>query len=144
MLGADVVTDPLRRGTRSGRGGGVAHVRESGLVEQLVGGGVVAAWCRAARRRLCIGIRLLVALNLIVGGYPADSNLVVASEDEVADLDRRNGESLARADVVGPHPLNGGGGVGEERVASPAPVCSTSLSPGAAGIVAEPWRSVAG
>ena len=117
MLGADVVTDPLRRSTRSGRGGGVAHVRESGLVEQLVGGGVVAAWCRAARRRLCIGIRLLVALNLIVGGCP---DLVVASEDAVADLDRRNGESLARADVVGPHPLNGGGGVGEERVASPA------------------------
>ena len=120
MLGADVVTDPLRRSTRSGRGGGVAHVRESGLVEQLVGGGVVAAWCRAARRRLCIGIRILVALNLTVRGYTMDGDLVVASEDAVADLDCRNGEPLARADVVRLHPLNGGSGVGEERVASPA------------------------
>ena len=73
----------------------MAHIRESGLVEQLVGGGVIAAWCRAARRRLCIGTRLLVALNLVMGGYPVGGDLVVASEDAVADLDCRNGEPLA-------------------------------------------------
>ena len=36
-FGATVVLDPLRRGVRSGPGGGVVHVREYGLAELLVG-----------------------------------------------------------------------------------------------------------
>ena len=49
-----------------------------------------------------------------------DDDLVIANEDEVAEIDRRNDEPLVWADMVRPHPLNGGSGVGQERVASPA------------------------
>ena len=49
-----------------------------------------------------------------------DVDLVIACEDAIADINRRNDEPLGWADMVRLHPLNGGGVVGEERVASPA------------------------
>ena len=51
-----------------------------------------------------------------VGGDPADRYLVVSGKDLVADLHRCNSEALAWTQSVGPHLIDGGGGVDEDRV----------------------------
>jgi hypothetical protein len=91
-------------------------VREAGLLQELVRDLLVAA--RGCPPRCCLGelIRLLVARHLAVGGDPADGHLVVSGEDPATDLHRRDGEALAWAQGVGPHPVDGGGGVDEDRV----------------------------
>lgn len=104
----------------------MGHVRGDSLVKQLVGGGVVASRCVAARRRLCVGISRLVTLDPVVGGYRADGDPIVPGENAVADLDYHNGETLARAGVVGPHPLDSHSAVGEERVSPSTLLCSSS------------------
>ena len=53
---------------------------------------------------------------LVVGGDPADGHLIVLGEGPATDLHRRDSETLAWAQDVGPHPVDGGGGVDEGRV----------------------------
>ena len=66
--------------------------------------------------------------NLSATSFPcgdsANGNLIVALQDLVVGPHRRDGVGLARTEGIGSYPLNGCGGVGEEGVATAAPVAS--------------------
>ena len=125
--GADLAGDPLGRGVRFGLGGGPGHVREGGLPPELVGDAIVAILAAggcAAGRRPRVLICHLVALDSMVRWDPADGDLVASSEDAVTGLHRRDGEALAWANDVGPHPVDGGCRVDEDSVAVAALLAS--------------------
>ena len=120
--------DPLRRGARSGLRGGPRHVGEAGLLQERVRNLLVVARGCPPRCRLGIRIRLLVARHHAVGGDPADRYLIVAGKEPVAGLHRRNGETLAWTKGIGPHSVDGGGGVDEQRVKGGPPYIRTQLN----------------
>ena len=63
-------------------------------VQELVGG-VLATGRRPLGRRPRELVRLLIAWDPAVRGNPSDRDRVVAGEDPIADLHRRDGEALA-------------------------------------------------
>ena len=63
---------------------------------------------------------------------PPDGDIVVSCKDARAGLDSCHREPLARAEGIASHPLDGGGGVDENRVLVPALL---SLLKGAEGLV---------
>ena len=108
--------DPLGRGARPGFGGRSGHVREAGLPSELVRDVLVATRGRPTRRRLRELIRLLIACCPAVCGDPANGHLVVPGENPDTDLHCRDGKTLAWAQGVGPHSVDGGGQVDEGRI----------------------------
>lgn len=64
---------------------------------------------RPACSRLRMGVRHPIPLDPVnvVGRNPADDDLVALDDDTVAGLHCRDGEGLARAECIRPHPLDG-------------------------------------
>ena len=60
-----------------------------------------------------------------MGGDPANGDLIPSGVNAVADLDGRRRETLGRAQGVCSHPLDSGGGIGENGEAAP---CSLLLA----------------